>query len=99
MELQKVENNEPIYFTTFNTDAAESTRTNHLHSGGSLNLNLMGKDMTAHVWDAGIARITHQEYDGSGGSNRYSVGDGTTSLHFHAAHVTCLLYTSPSPRD
>ena len=88
LELQKVVNGKPIYYTTFNVDAAKSTRTNHLNNGGSLGLNLMGQSMTAHVWDGGIARATHQEYDGAGGNNRYSVGDGHTTLNFHAAHVT-----------
>lgn len=52
-----------------NKDASHSTRTDHLNSGGSLGLNLMGQNMTAYVWDGGIARATHQEYSG-----RYTVG-------------------------
>ncbi len=77
----------PIYFTTFNVDAAISTRANYLNSGGGLSLDLNGDDLISHVWDAGLARTTHQEYDGAGGANRFSIGDGTTALHFHAAHV------------
>ena len=69
LELQKVVNGKPIYYTTFNVAAAKSTRTNHLNSGGSLGLNLMGQNMTAHVWDGGLARTSHQEYDGAGGTN------------------------------
>ena len=53
LELQKVDNGRPIYYTTFNVDAARSTRTDHLNSGGSLGLNLMGQGMTAYVWDGG----------------------------------------------
>ncbi|GAA4275133.1 hypothetical protein GCM10022258_44290 [Aquimarina gracilis] len=96
-ELQKVYTDSkgvkhPIYFTTYNVDAARSTRADHLNSGGSLGLNLDGQNMTAHVWDGGHARITHQEYDGPGGNNRVSVEDaaseGGTQLNFHAAHVT-----------
>lgn len=94
LELQKVVNGKPIYYTTFNVDAAKSTRTDHLNSGGSLGLNLMGQGMTAHVWDGGLARITHQEYDGAGGNNRFSVGDGTTAMHYHAAHVTGTIISS-----
>lgn len=78
----------PLYYTTYNVDAAHSTRTNHLHTGGSLGLNLMGNGMTAYVWDGGHARLTHQEYDGSGGNNRYSIGELIPSYHYHAAHVT-----------
>ena len=69
IEIQKVTpDGTPIYYTTFNVDAARSTRTNFLNSGGGLGLNLMGQNMTAHVWDGGVARSTHQEYDGAGGN-------------------------------
>ena len=91
-ELQKIVNGKPVYYRTFNVAAAKSTRTNHLHTGGSLGLNLNGQNMTAYVWDGGHARVTHQEYDGTGGTNRVSVEDasteGGTKLHYHAAHVT-----------
>ena len=75
IEIQKVTpDGTPIYYTTFNVDAARSTRTNFLNSGGGLGLNLMGQNMTAHVWDGGVARSTHQEYDGAGGNKRFSAG-------------------------
>ncbi|OEK08527.1 hypothetical protein A8C32_03480 [Flavivirga aquatica] len=94
LELQRIVNENPIYYTTFNIDAAVSTRTNHLQSGGSLGLNLMGQNMTAYVWDGGVANRAHQEYDGSGGNNRFSIGDGTSSLNFHAEHVTGTIIAS-----
>ena len=94
LELQKVVNGKPIYYTTFNVAAAKSTRTDHLNSGGSLGLNLMGQNMTAHVWDGGLARSSHQEYDGAGGTNRFSIGDGTSALHYHSAHVTGTIIAS-----
>ncbi|WP_161634391.1 S8 family serine peptidase [Aquimarina pacifica] len=81
-----------LYYKTFNTDAAVSTRTNFLNSGGILGLSLDGQDMTAHVWDGGHARVTHQEYDGPGGNDRVTIKDTNTEgglqLHYHAAHVT-----------
>jgi hypothetical protein len=94
LELQKVVDGMPIYYTTFNVAAAKSTRVDHLNSGGSLGLNLDGQNMTAYVWDGGIARASHQEYDGAGGTNRFSVGDGSSSLNFHAAHVTGTIIAS-----
>jgi len=93
-ELMEVVDGKPIYIETKNIDAAEATRANTLHNNGLLGLNIEGQNMTAYVWDGGIARITHQEYDGIGGMNRYSVGDGTASLHFHAAHVTGTIMAS-----
>ena len=92
-ELQKVVNGKPIYYTTFNVAAAKSTRVDHLNSGGSLGLNLDGQNMTAYVWDGGVARASHQEYDGAGGNNRFSTGD-TGSLNYHSAHVTGTIIAS-----
>jgi trimeric autotransporter adhesin len=92
-ELQRIETDGSlIYYRTFNVAAAKSTRTNHINSGGSLGLNLDGQNMTAYVWDGGHARVTHREYDGTGGTNRVTIEDtateGGTKLNFHAAHVT-----------
>ena len=38
--------NKPIYYSTSNEDAAISTRTNFLHNGGALGLNIEGQNMT-----------------------------------------------------
>jgi hypothetical protein len=96
LELQRVVDGKPIYYTTFNVDAARSTRTNHLNSGGSLGLNLMGQNMTAGVWDGGGTRTTHQEFDGPGGTNRVTIIDGSTlnGNSFHAQHVTGTIMAS-----
>lgn len=92
-ELQRVlRDGTLLYYQTTNKDAAHSTRTDHLNTGGSTGYNLDGQNMYAYVWDAGHPRITHQEYDGPGGNDRVSVIDaaqeGGTLLNFHAAHVT-----------
>lgn len=96
-ELMKVtKDGYPIYYQTYNVDAAVSTRTNWLHNNGGLGLNLEGQGMTAYVWDGGPARITHQEYDGPGGENRYSIGDGSVinGNSFHGAHVAGTIMAS-----
>ncbi len=88
---------QPIYYSVSNTDAARSTRTNHVNIGGSLGLNLDGQNLTAHVWDGGATRITHQEFDGPGGNNRVTILDGATSTNsnsFHAQHVTGTIMAS-----
>ncbi len=88
IELMRIsEEGTPIYFTTTNVNASRSTRAYTMNSGGMLGLNLNGNNLAAHVWDAGLARATHQEYDGAGGYNRFSVGDGSSALHWHSAHV------------
>jgi PKD repeat protein len=93
-ELMEVSENVPIYYVTTNVNAAKSTRANTLHDGGLLNLNIEGQNMTAYIWDGGIARETHVEYDGLGGNNRYSVGDETENMHAHSGHVAGTIIAS-----
>ncbi len=99
MQLQRVtDDGRPIYYTTLNVNAARSTRADHLNSGGSLGLSLDGQNMIGYVWDGGHARVSHQEYDGPGGTNRVTLQDtgseGGTQLNFHAAHVTGTIMAS-----
>lgn len=103
-ELQRfADDGSPIYYRTYNVDAARSTRTNHLNIGGSLGLSLDGQNMTAYVWDGGHARVSHQEYDGAGGTNRVTIQDtgseGGLQLNFHAAHVTGTITASGVQAD
>ena len=99
-ELIKIsKQGKPIYFKTDNVDAATSTRANFMHNNGGLGLNIEGQGMTAYVWDGGLARATHQEYDGAGGENRYSAGDSSTDLSFHGAHVTGTIISSGFDSD
>ena len=95
MELMRIsKEGSPIYYITHNSNAAKSTRANTLHNGGILGLNLEGQGMTVHVWDIGIARTTHQEYNGIGGTDRFSVGDGYSTLSDHSAHVMGTIISS-----
>ena len=95
MELQRItRSGQPLYFTTYTSNTAKSTRTNFLHNGGGLGLNLEGQNMTAHIWDVGLAMASHQEYDGIGGTDRFSIGDETTKLNYHSAHVTGIIIAS-----
>jgi serine protease AprX len=54
--------NKPIIITTHNVDAAEATRTNFMHSGGGLGLNIEGQGMTVGVWDSGNVLYDHLEF-------------------------------------
>ncbi|MFM1746090.1 MAG: hypothetical protein RLZZ630_2027, partial [Bacteroidota bacterium] len=84
-----------IYFRTDNAAAARSTRVNHLNTGGSTGFNLDGQNMFACVWDEAHARLTHQEFDGVGGTDRVSVMDATTAtLSSHGCHVTGTIVAS-----
>lgn len=76
----------PLYYSTSNVNAAKSTRTNFLNTGGGLGLNLNGQNMIARVWDGGKVRASHQEFGG-----RVTVVDdvaGPNGNNFHATHVT-----------
>lgn len=84
-----------IYFRTDNVAAARSTRVNHLNTGGSTGYNLDGQNMFACVWDEAHARLTHQEFDGAGGTDRVSVMDASTAtLSSHGCHVTGTIVAS-----
>ncbi|NOY46854.1 MAG: S8 family serine peptidase, partial [Chlorobi bacterium] len=94
-QLWKILNGKPIYIQTDNAAAAISTRANYMHNGGDLGLDVEGQGMTAYIWEVGgIGRVTHQEYDGAGGTDRLSIADGTSTLTSHAAHVTGTIIAS-----
>ncbi len=97
-ELQRLATDgTPIYYSLGNANAAISTRANYLNTGGGLGLTLDGDNITAHVWDGGPTRPTHQEFDGAGGTNRVTINDGATTLNgnsFHAQHVTGTIVAS-----
>ncbi|MDN5213267.1 BspA family leucine-rich repeat surface protein [Fulvivirgaceae bacterium BMA12] len=80
----------PIYYTLYNSDAARSTRTNHLNTGGSLGLHLNGQGMKVYVWDGGPTVPTHQEFNDQI-NGRVNIKDGVTTPNrnsWHAQHVT-----------
>ena len=86
-ELQGVtEDGKPLYYTTFNADAAESVSTDEVYSGGSAGLSLDGTGMVAGEWDAGDVLTTHQEFNNTG-SSRVIDQDGSGSTHYHSTHV------------
>ena len=94
-ELMKVsEDNQPIYYKTLNQNAAISTRVNHLNTGGSLGLDLEGQGMTAYVWDGGWVYTEHQEFDGTGGDDRVTIGDDENEYSDHGTHVTGTILAS-----
>jgi hypothetical protein len=77
-ELYDVQNGTPIYLQTYNTDAARSTRTNLVN-----NMGLNGEGETLYIWDSGLVRLTHQEFQGRVLSGELSLVAATN----HATHV------------
>ena len=92
-ELIRFEGNMPIYYTTYNEDAAISISTDEVYSGGSAGLSLSGNGVTLSEWDGGAVRSTHQELSG-----RVTQVDGYTfavdSNSSHATHVAGTIIAS-----
>lgn len=86
-EIKYIQNNKPIYVTVDNVNAAISTRTNKLHNGGGLGLNLEGQGMYIAVWDSGTVLLTHQEFLNSDSSG-YRVTKGETLITTTSDHGT-----------
>jgi len=66
-----------------NVNAADTTNTDQLLSGGGLGLSLTGNGLTVGVWDAGDVRASHQEF---GAPSRVTVVDGV-GVRSHSTHV------------
>lgn len=86
-EIKYIQNNKPIYVTVDNINAAISTRTNKLHNGGGLGLNLEGQGMYLAIWDSGTVLLTHQEFLNSDSSG-YRVSKGETLITTTSNHGT-----------
>ncbi len=79
----------PLFYTTFMDPTSKVSRANELYEGGSLNLSLDGAGLEVGVWDAGIARATHKEFD-----VRAKNMDGTEEISSHATMVTGTLISA-----
>ena len=88
MRLQGVdETGQPIYLMTeSNANAAATTRTNQLYSGGSLGLSLNGSSDAVKnrlgIWDGGAVFGTHAEF-----VSRVTQQDNAITTDLHATHV------------
>ncbi|WP_289044665.1 S8 family serine peptidase [uncultured Olleya sp.] len=82
----------PIYQTTDNINSAISTRTNFLHNGGGLGLNIEGQNMHVATWDGGPTLSTHQEFldDSTIPTSRVTTPDSSASNSEsnHSTHVS-----------
>jgi len=83
IELKELdEKGRPVYYTTWNVNAAKTVATNKLWSGGDLGLSLSGSGMVLREWDEGKVLDTHQELSG-----RITQVDGASTLSNHSTHV------------
>ena len=71
----------PQYYTTFNANAAITSSTNQVYSGGAAGLNLDGSGISVCEWDGGTVRTTHQEF------GVRAVNVDASAIHWHSTHV------------
>ena len=77
-------NGSPVYYTTFNLNAARTTGASSLQAGGDLDLGLDGNGMVVGIYDQTRPKANHREF-----GNRVTQIDGSTEeLSNHATHVT-----------
>jgi hypothetical protein len=80
-------NGKPEYNTTFNLNAARTTGTDELWTGGGSGLNLTGAGFTIAEWDGGGVRTSHQEFRVGTGPSRVTQKDSPASTSYHSTHV------------
>lgn len=73
----------PLYYTTLNDPASQTSRAHTLYDKGLLNLGLTGTNMEIGVWDSGVALPSHQEFD-----TRATNADNADEISLHATLVT-----------
>ena len=82
IEIIKIDKNgRPIFFTTFNKNAAISTGANHVRETEPFNVD--GSSITVGVWDGGVAYAKHREFNSP---SRVTVKDGGY-ISDHPTHV------------
>ncbi|WOC51387.1 peptidase S8 [Bergeyella porcorum] len=74
-------NGTPMYYITYNAEAAVGNGASKLHSSGGI-FGLDGEDIVIHEWDGAGANEDHREFEG-----RVMQVDKPSSNHEHSAHV------------
>lgn len=83
MELQRwVPGSGPVFYLTYNIDAADTVSTDEVWPGGSAGLNLDGSGMTVAEWDGGAVFAEHPDFTG-----RLTQADGASAVSGHSTHV------------
>ncbi len=83
LELQRIAPGiGPIFYLTYNVDAADTISTDEVWPGGSAGLNLDGAGMTVAEWDGGAIYAAHPDFAG-----RLTQVDGATLVSNHSTHV------------
>jgi len=90
LELQRIAPGiGPVFYITYNVDAADTVSTDEVWPGGSAGLNLDGGGMTVAEWDGGAVFEDHWDFIG-----RLTQVDGATIVSNHSTHVAGTLIGS-----
>jgi subtilisin family serine protease len=76
-------NHKPEYLTTHNLTAAKTVSTDKVWTEGGLGYDLDGNGLVVGVWDGGVLRQTHVEFE-----NRAFIMDASADTIGHATHVS-----------
>ncbi len=94
-EIKNIYDGKPVYISTTAASEAIATRTNFLHNGGGLNLNLEGQNMHIATWDGGPTLSIHQEFlnDDPNPTSRVTTPDSSASnsQSDHSSHVSGII--------
>ena len=83
LELQRIAPGiGPVFYTTYNVDAADTVSTDEVWPGGGAGLNLDGDGLTIGEWDGGAVKADHDDLVG-----RVTQVDGVTTVSEHSTHV------------
>jgi hypothetical protein len=74
---------QPRYLTTLNRIAASTISTNKVWPNGGSGLNLSGEGLVVGVWDGGVLRVTHREFE-----DRGRIMNPSASEVGHSTHVS-----------
>jgi hypothetical protein len=72
----------PVFYVTYNIDAADTVSTDEAWPGGTAGLSLDGTGMTVGEWDGGAVLADHPDLFG-----RVTQVDGITTISDHSTHV------------
>ncbi len=80
--IRDIVNGTPKFYVTHNAGSALSLGVGDVRAGGSFGLNLTGENTRIAIWDSGISKNTHVEFEG-----RLTNNDSGTDFSDHSTHV------------
>jgi len=80
--LKDIRNNVPLFYTTHNNGSALSMGVDKVRANGDFGLDLSGENTRIAIWDSGISKNSHIEFQG-----RLLNNDSGANFSDHSTHV------------